>query len=1012
MGKRKNKSQSTKDFQQEKIWRLFERLSYYYIKTEILHEEINDNLEKDELTAESHDGGFDACFKLNLAGKIRTELMEAKFRNNGQKTLALNDCAKAIIIAYNYPASHLYISTNLHFSPQAIFQIDKMKINSGLDIDKLTGKLLRDYVLTQRDELNKYFSKPHEQKFLNDFIKSYAGNCKDDDNEQNVQQSALKTDLIRVIGSKHKKYIAELTRIIPTLSRPFMIFGPAGSGKSTILTKISFNLSEYDVRRIDMNTLDTPRALFIKLLECIWNVSVECLYVGTYEEVLQILGFNKCVGNELLKAAAYALVADDKFNVYKDKYIPCLTEYISSITNNHNYNKILIFENVQKAQPIVLSFLRNLMIELTNNNIKCIAECRFPFQLENASLDESEKLEKDFRSIFYKGYKIDEMDQPDASNWIYEALRGKLNINACQSLAYVLKCNPLEINDAIRLLSSYDDDDISIINNLPVSEHEKFFMEHQIIHNSIIYKSINLFRRDEDLNRFFELAVIFNGEVPEQAIDFVFKEDAHAIIHKIESNELFSFERGYWKCHLRHLAAMKGGYDKNFVSQSRDSYIAKKIAEHLLQWPNFEQRSDAYLNALYSAAKNPETIAIPVLAYVDRLKKEFVFDKAVKIMQNYFEYAALGSSVGNSEYYIPLYLEMFDSLKELHQLNATEYSAFWIWLQDAVKNKPDFSIEKIRYRLLLWDKEFVVGNFSEAFDAVDVLYHNLRYIPNDYNDYRGQVINAYGLTLKERKSGDAALKIFRKECIAHPKSFYTKIAFYCQKSNAFLRSTPEKAIKYSEKILKVAFGKKYSYQQQLHVRVDIGMGKVLSLIKNNCYNTKVINDYLDDCLNKADHYKIFMQKGRILNLKAILHLIENDNVLAVRYLRDAVDNLSSSSANIYKWRAQFNLVSVLIAQNDTKNEVIGLLDDITNNLFNHFLGKITDDIGSASYYVMLICGLYYYRLNHHTSANELIAKLKLPEFELEYYKLKDDLNWKDKINGKVLCVNDIMVAVG
>ena len=95
MGKKKN----------ENTWKKWELLAYEYVKN--IYKDVK--IQEEKHTNDSHDSGFDGIWLLRSDDKalMKLVLMEAKYRTS-QSSLPLNDCAKAIIIAFNLSASRLY----------------------------------------------------------------------------------------------------------------------------------------------------------------------------------------------------------------------------------------------------------------------------------------------------------------------------------------------------------------------------------------------------------------------------------------------------------------------------------------------------------------------------------------------------------------------------------------------------------------------------------------------------------------------------------------------------------------------------------------------------------------------------------------------------------------------------------------------------------------------------------------------------------------------------------------
>lgn len=127
-------------------WKEWELLAYEYVKNIIKDSEIH----AEKHTADSHDLGFDGIWLIRSDDRalMKLVLMEAKYRTS-QSSLPLNDCAKAIIIAFNLSASQLYIVTNIPFAPQTKENVIKFQKSINLEITCVNGNDLKNYLSKQ-----------------------------------------------------------------------------------------------------------------------------------------------------------------------------------------------------------------------------------------------------------------------------------------------------------------------------------------------------------------------------------------------------------------------------------------------------------------------------------------------------------------------------------------------------------------------------------------------------------------------------------------------------------------------------------------------------------------------------------------------------------------------------------------------------------------------------------------------------------------------------------------------
>lgn len=124
-------------------WEEWESLAYEYVRD--IYKDAK--IQEEKHTNASHDSGFDGIWLLrsNDRALMKLVLMEAKYRSS-QSSLPLNDCAKAIIIAFNLSASQLYIVTNIPFAPQTKENTAKFQKRANIEIICVGGNDLKKFI--------------------------------------------------------------------------------------------------------------------------------------------------------------------------------------------------------------------------------------------------------------------------------------------------------------------------------------------------------------------------------------------------------------------------------------------------------------------------------------------------------------------------------------------------------------------------------------------------------------------------------------------------------------------------------------------------------------------------------------------------------------------------------------------------------------------------------------------------------------------------------------------------
>lgn len=985
--------------EKEEIWRKLERLSVYYINSVMFKKNLTQDMAL-ELTIRRHDGGFDGLWNKNN----NIYLLESKYRSN---SVSLNDCAKAIIIALNYPADYLYLSTNKYFMPQAVDNIRKIKRKRNLDIYCIEGAKLARFVQSYRKDLDEKFDK----EFL-DLVEEYSDETVNIND--NVGPNEFDCSLgVHISGTRHKEYIEYIHAHLFTHTNALLVSGQYGTGKSSVIKEASKRLIQdgYRSEYLDLSQIVSPRMLFIHVLQCIWGVDLTVLLKATDPneiiDVLNIEAFHFEI--DLLRSIAYALTdSEEKLNDLQDKYFQYLVNYISLVAHGKYRKLLIVFENIHSSNAEVVSFFVSIITALSHNGIKIIIECRTPFLMKYQHGNKVSYLK--YHCLEEKcddSLEIHDFQNDFAVGYIFDSLSGKLEKEKCTILAQLLLYKPLEINTALMLLKKNDNDFFFRLNNQSVVQTRDFFSRQNYTQTGVRLKMINLLRAEQKINScFFELALLFNGKIPLTILEKLFEENAWGNWEDTEAAKIFQTVKSepVVECHLEYLSAME---------QSRDLSAAFQVAKTLYSFDKTNYSPSVYLNILYMYGKKRE-IPTHLIGFIKRLKSENVYSQIVYEIRRYISNIMdIDASFRTS-----LLLEEFAALKELHKQNERRYEEDWDMLSREMIFLPENSIPKIRYLLLSWDRYFTKGDFPSAMEIISPLYESISLTPQDMeNDYIGQIVNAYGLTIKETDSGIAAYNLFKKNYEIYPKSFYIRYALASQDGNSRLKSAPLTAIPYFEKILEIGKSHSFSYQQILHARADIAMCKTLGYIKSDIAHTKgeleKIIYYIDECFNIAEQRGINIQMGRLLTFKGILYICEEQYKKAYYYVEQARKYLIEADASIYFWRAEFCLLSLELHHDSVKmDKVCTFLRNITKILTKSFLSKVRQDKDSASGLILLACCKYYRQIGLSEEAEKIIEMVNCDFFRENYELLTDDKACEKIFKGKVMPIHSVLIAVG
>ena len=360
----------------ENKWRLLEQLAYEYVKS--LYNA--DNIIEETLTNSSHDSGYDGIWIIITDDIKRIPeriLMEAKLRNS-QTSLTLNDCAKAIVIAFNLSAKKLYIVTNIRVSLQAKDNAYKFNMRTDLDIEYIEGTTLKDYIEKNREYLST------NCKINDDFLKSFMSLPEKNFPFQDYHKKTSIDDRY-TLDKKRKVIIEELSNKVIYNKGIYSITGNAGVGKSSLIKLVQKKLYLNNIAssEINMELCTSTRVFYINILEAIWGVDIDGILNDDDlpKYVDRLLQISKgCINKDISNAVKHVLLESCvNYELHKDIYLHLLLRYIDIILKKKKkVNLLLVFANVNMVSEEVISFLIEVIKVLNRNKICIILEIRTP----------------------------------------------------------------------------------------------------------------------------------------------------------------------------------------------------------------------------------------------------------------------------------------------------------------------------------------------------------------------------------------------------------------------------------------------------------------------------------------------------------------------------------------------------------------------------------------------------------------------------------------------------------
>lgn len=981
-------------------WEEWETLAYEYVRD--IYKDVQ--LQEEKHTNASHDSGFDGIWLLrsNDRALMKLVLMEAKYRNS-QSSLPLNDCAKAIIIAFNLSASKLYIVTNIPFAPQTKENTAKFQKRANIEIICVGGDDLKKFIQKKEAYLI------NQCNISKDFISKIEKSIVSDINSEDFcEQKSLNEDYVDV--PERTEQIKQITKGLAFQSVIYLISGNAGTGKTVLCDKVREALEKFNYESciIDLSLCTSSRILYLSVLESIWGVRLEPVLEDSdlvkYIDTLLSVG-DSHVNPEIINAVKYILLsAYSKYQKHKDIYLHLLLKYLDLILNSkrESLKIVIFFENLHTVSEESFAFLTDIIQNLKKNNIRVVLETRTPFFM--SKLDKIEKSQNYFRyikNIVDSEFKIAQFKRENAIEVIKK--RFTLTNQACDSLAEILCDNPFELHNAVKLLEGQPCGFENYINTFSNEELKKYWEKLGIKFSATTMSLINNLKNIPFFSQVFELAAILKGRISREIFALFFYENCDNVINACINSTVFDMKNGKLTCHhLRYLDAMKEISDENLRYQT-----AKRLLPYVLE----HEQSDEYyflieLDILYIIGdiKN-----IPQRTqYITHLLMEMhQYQDAFTELLRYIEVTKKSTEIP-----LEILFSSLDCIRELHEENNANYEFIYDLVEKNIILKyVDFEKNKFwyKYLLILWHKNFVSGNLQKALKISLNLYDSLKNSADlfeDEEDYPGQVYNAYGLSVKMCSSGDDAYLIFKEGVNRYPCSYYAQAALLSQEGNQLLKRNPEEAAEKYKQLIEIVKGKRYPYQEVLHTKTDIAMSFFLA---GKFYQSKL---WAQRSIEEASALNMYSQKGRAENIYGCCLAAERSYETSIEKFRESIYLLEISKSELYLWRAQLNLASVLLLQSENKEKARELLFKVLKTLKNMFAVKITKDRQSVPYHGMLLVLRYLYDLNELQIVNDVKLRFSGTDLIADFSRLLAEKDWRSQFRTKVIYYSGIVLVTG
>ena len=983
----------------KKTWKLFESVAYEYV-SQLYKKNI-----KKEHTVDSHDSGYDGIWIIPSDNKVlyKKIMMEAKFRES-QSSLPLNDCAKAIIIAFNSSANKLYIATNIELAPQTKKEIKNFNKRTALAIVSVDNAKLKKYINENKPYLVKACKT--KESLLTDLESKIIS-------LPTQATSQINTNLTKdncLLDDQRQELISNVVKDVCFSNSKFVLSGAEGIGKSVLIDKICDELQkkEFDTQKIDLSLCTSSRILYLKVLEAVWGVSLDTILedadLNTYIDRLIAINENY-VDSDISNAIKHILAMDIyEYKGANDIYRHYLLKYLNAMLHDKKdyFHLVIFFENVDSLSMEYIDFFLELIDLLIKNGMRILLELRSPFML----MDDI-KCSNDYYKIIKRNAHVYSVE-PLSEGRIYKLIRKYVNLDkdSCKQFGDMLENNPLKIKNALEYIKQTSlNINVKELKKMSNEEREVFWNGQGIDANRETISLITKYRMAPFFSEFLEMALLLNGEIPYSLLSDYWEAQTDEICEFAFDSCLFKLKGDSLQCaHLRLLSAIKT------TSQPLEQM---KAAQKLL--PLIQNKSDVkypyiHLELLYILELDNKIgdYTMHVMSLFEDSQQD---RQSIITGKRYLERIDNKKMLSTDENRMKLHilLKMLHCIYELHADNEKEYESFYqITKESIILCFPDHIScrELYEYSLFMWHKNFIAGMFDDAYQISKKLYDNLPNICCLFNagdDIAGRIYSAHGLSLKMIEGGASAASLFSEGIEKYPESYNARAAYLSQEGNRLLKVKPLDAIKKYSELLDSVKGKPYPFLEILHTRIDIAMSNFLA---QEYENAKI---WAEEGLSIASTLGIQIQKGRALNILGCCKAANGEFEDGLDILKEGDSYLELSGAAIYRWRIMLNRASILLKLgNNNKAKV--LITKVSNILLSDFTKKIKSDNESVPYQSLLLILMYLHELDE--DVENIFIQMNDISIREDFNQLCQKQNWKNCFQNKVKNCNGIVLVTG